>query len=125
MKNNYTYPAKIKQKDKEIILEFVDFPGVIVSVENEDKLIETAQEVLALSVQDFISQGKEPPAASVVEEGAVYVHIWLPYYKKMAKEIYVKKTVTIPQWLDLLAKENKVNFSACLVKGIKQELGIR
>ena len=43
----------------------------------------------------------------------------------VTKEIYVKKNVTIPQWLDLLAKESNINYSAALVKGIKQELGIK
>ncbi len=124
MKNNYTYPAKIKRKKNELILEFVDFPETIVSAENEDELIESAQEVLALLLLDYIEKSKEPPKPSFVDDGAVYVHVWLPYYKNMAKEVYVKKTVTIPQWLDLLAKENNVNFSACMVKGIKEELGI-
>lgn len=124
MKNNYTYPAKIKKEKKEIILEFIDFPDLAASAEDGDELIESAQEVLALTILDLISQGKELPKASALAEGAVYVNIWLPYYKNMAKEVYVKKTVTIPQWLDLLAKENHVNFSACLVKGIKEELGI-
>ena len=44
--------------------------------------------------------------------------------KAILKEIYVKKTVTIPQWLDILAKGKKVNFSAAMVRGIKEELGI-
>lgn len=124
MKNNYTYPAKIRKENKEISLEFIDFPDLAVSVEKEEELIEAAQEALALTILDQTAQGKELPAASAVAEDAVYIHVWLPYYKNMAKEIYVKKTVTIPQWLDLLAKENHVNFSACLVKGIKEELGI-
>ncbi len=124
MKNNYTYPAKINREEKEIILEFMDFPGLAVSAGQETDLIESAQEALALTILDLISQSKEPPRASAPAEGAVYVHVWLPYYKNMAKEVYVKKTVTIPQWLDMLARENKVNFSACLVKGIKEELGI-
>lgn len=46
------------------------------------------------------------------------------YCRKIAKEVYVKKNVTIPQWLDILAKERKINYSAALVKGIKMELGI-
>lgn len=125
MKNNYTYPGLIKRENKEIILEFIDFSGLVVSAENEDKLIEAAQEALALTLIDLVSRGKEPPRLSALVEGAVYVQVWLPYYRNMAKEVYVKKTVTIPQWLDLLAKENSVNFSACLVKGIKKELGIR
>ncbi len=124
MKSNYTYPAKIKKEDGEITLKFLDFPDLAASAEKEDELIEAAQEALALTILDWTAQGKELPKASAVAEGAVYIHVWLPYYKNMAKEIYVKKTVTIPQWLDLLAKENHVNFSACLVKGIKEELGI-
>lgn len=124
MKNNYTYPAKIKKEKKEVVLEFIDFPGLVVSADRTDKIIETAQEALALAILDLISQGRELPEPSVLAEGAVYVHVWLPYYKNMAKEVYVKKTVTIPQWLDLLAKENQVNFSACLVKGVKEELGL-
>lgn len=35
-----------------------------------------------------------------------------------------KKTLTIPQRLDLLAKEKNINFSAVLVNGLKQELGL-
>lgn len=124
MKNNYTYPAKIKKEKKEVVLEFIDFPGLAVSAGRADKIIETAQEALALAILDLISQGRELPEPSVLDERAVYVHVWLPYYKNMAKEVYVKKTVTIPQWLDLLAKENQVNFSACLVKGVKEELGL-
>lgn len=124
MKSNYTYPAKIKKEDGEITLKFLDFPDLAASAQKEDELIEAAQEALALTILDWTAQGKKLPEASAVAEGAVYIHVWLPYYKNMAKEIYVKKTVTIPQWLDLLAKENHVNFSACLVKGIKEELGI-
>ena len=38
--------------------------------------------------------------------------------------MHCEKNVTIPQWLDILAKENKVNYSAAMVKGIKLALGI-
>ena len=36
----------------------------------------------------------------------------------------MKKNVTIPQGLDILAKENNVNYSAAMVRGIKMALGI-
>ena len=39
--------------------------------------------------------------------------------------INVKKTLTIPKWLDEMAKAKNVNFSAILVKGLKAELGLR
>ena len=62
----------------------------------------------------------------VTEEGEklVYVHLWMPYFRQIQKVIYVKKTLTIPKWLDEMAKEKNVNFSAILVKGLKAELGI-
>lgn len=35
-----------------------------------------------------------------------------------------KKTLTIPEWIDVLATERKVNFSQVLYKTLKKELGI-
>lgn len=35
-----------------------------------------------------------------------------------------KKTLTIPEWIDILAAERKVNFSQVLYKALKKELGI-
>lgn len=35
-----------------------------------------------------------------------------------------KKTLTIPEWIDILATERKVNFSQVLYKSLKKELGI-
>ena len=125
MKNSYSYPAKISREKGEILLEFIDFPNLIVVSEQEEGVIEQAQEVLALEMIDMLDAGKEPPKPTVVMEGAIYIHVWLPYYRNMAKEVYIKKTVTIPQWLDILAKDRNVNFSACMVKGIKEELGIK
>jgi post-segregation antitoxin (ccd killing protein) len=48
----------------------------------------------------------------------------MPYHKSRIKEVYVKKTLTIPSWLDILAKNNNINFSAILVKAIKKELNL-
>ena len=101
MKNSYSYPARINREAEEIILEFLDFPGLIAAAETEEELIENAQEVLALAVLDSLATRTEVPKPSVVTEGVIYIHVWLPYYKNMAKEVYVKKTVTIPQWLDI------------------------
>ena len=124
MKNNYIYPARVTKEKDSVLLEFIDLEGVVADGDTIDQAIISAQEVLALYIIDTLDQGKKLPEPTQVEEGAVYVHVWLPYYRNMTKEIYIKKTVTIPQWLDLLAKENSINFSACMVKGIKEELGI-
>jgi hypothetical protein len=49
----------------------------------------------------------------------------MPYFRNIEKVVYVKKTLTIPKWLDEMAKQQNINFSATLVKGLKNRLGIR
>lgn len=79
---------------------------------------------MALEILDYESRNQELPIPSEEVSDVVFIHIWMPYFRNASKEIYVKKNVTIPQWLDILAKENKVNYSAALVRGIKMALGI-
>ncbi len=125
MKENYIYPAKI-ECDKDLVrIEFLDFPNMSpVEADTKEDAIHFAQECLALEILDYESRNQELPVPTDNETNVVYIHIWMPYYRNASKEIYVKKNVTIPQWLDILAKENKVNYSAALVKGIKLLLGI-
>lgn len=126
MKENYIYPAKIECGEGKYQIRFIDFPNmVLVEEETRDEAVRSAQECLALEILDYESRGQELPVPNETETDVIYIHIWMPYYRNASKEIYVKKNVTIPQWLDILAKENKVNYSAALVKGIKSELGIK
>ena len=131
MKENYIYPIILKKEGDIILVSFPDFPDQMTEAGTETEAVECAQNVIALELIDMIdTKGKTPKATGqeeiVVNEGEklVYVQVWLPYYRQSVKEIYVKKTLTIPQWLDLMAKEKEINFSAVLVRGLKKELGI-
>lgn len=125
MKENYVYPARIKKEGTAYQIEFLDFPNVnLIEAESEEEAIHSAQEHLALEILDYESRNKELPNPTENEKDVIFIHIWMPYFRNASKEIYVKKNVTIPQWLDILAKESKVNYSAALVKGIKMVLGI-
>ena len=122
-KNSYVYPAVWKEDEGERYLEFVDFPGCVVDGGEKGDYINSAQDVLALTLIDYLDSGMEIPDPSEVDN-AIYIHVWLPYFRSVTKVEYIKKTLTIPSWLDVLAKEANVNFSAALVKGIKEELGL-
>lgn len=124
MENNFMYPAYLEEKNGEKLLVFPDFDELVVAVEESSDFISEAQMELALVLIDYIDSGRELPKRSAFDSNAIYIHVWLPYFRNMTKEVYIKKTVTIPKWLDELAKNAKVNYSACLVKGIKSELGI-
>lgn len=62
MKENYTYPAELTKEDGKVIIRFLDFPDVItIEEETQEAAIKSAQEVLALEILDYESQGKELP----------------------------------------------------------------
>ena len=124
MKENYVYPARIQYENDICRIEFLDFPNIGPVEGTKDEVIHMAQECLALEILDYESRTEKLPEPTEDEADVIYIHIWMPYFRNAAKEIYVKKNVTIPQWLDILAKENKVNYSAALVRGIKLALGI-
>lgn len=47
----------------------------------------------------------------------------LEYYKRNSNKS-VKKTLTIPEWLNVLAEENNINFSQVLQEALKDKLVI-
>jgi len=124
MENNYVYPAYIKEEDGYKMLVFPDFEELVVGIEDDKDFIQEAQAELALVIISYLDEGRVLPKRSEYKKDAIYIHVWLPYFRNMTKEVYVKKTVTIPVWLDELAKNGKVNYSACMVRGIKEELGL-
>lgn len=131
MRENYVYPAVFARESSGAVrITFPDFPELMVCAGDWQSGMEQAQEQLALAIIDRLDGGaalpesREPDRAADGEE-LVYLHIWLPYFRSNVREVYVKKSVTIPQWLDTLARNSGINFSAALVKGIKEELGIR
>jgi antitoxin HicB len=133
MKDNYTFPVIIDYSEEDYInLLFPDFEIAITCADHNDDYILIAQEYLALVIRDYEEQNKEIPKASKVEsiktdnnQTIIYVNIWMPYHRSTIKETYIKKTLTIPVWLDILAKNNNLNFSSILVNGLKRELNIK
>lgn len=133
MKENYLYPIIIKKEDKGLLLvTFPDFPAQMTEAESEEEALRNAQEVLALCIAQNEDEGIANPKPSDPEqvslesgEKLVYVHLWMPHFRCTQKVVYVKKTLTIPKWLDELAKQQNLNFSAILAKGLKEALGIK
>ena len=130
MKENYTFPAVLDFSEEGVInLSFPDLPEAFTFVETGGDYITAAQEVLALALKDRSDSNEiipEPSLEIITESNqkVVYINIWMPYHGKNVRDVYVKKTLTIPAWLDILAKENQINFSAVLVEGLKEKLGI-
>ena len=46
----------------------------------------------------------------------------MPYFQATTKEIYIQKNVTIPKWVDILAKQRGVNISNIMTKSLKKAI---
>ena len=57
-------------------------------------------------------------------ESLSYISVWMPLVRDRIEEKSVKKTLTIPKWLNDLAEENNVNFSQLLQVAIKKHIGL-
>ena len=92
MKENYVYPATMKKVDEMYQVEFLDFPDAsLVEADTKEEVIRSAQECLALTILDYESRNQELPIPTDDATGVVFIHIWMPYFRNAAKEIYVKK----------------------------------
>ena len=52
------------------------------------------------------------------------VEVWMPVVRDEMENKAIKKTLTIPKWLNDIAEENKVNFSQVLQSALKDYLGL-
>lgn len=133
MEENYTYPVIFETINNEYTdIIFPDFENTMTSAYEDQDVIQIAQDFLALTLQDYFDEQKATPDPSSFKDiqleknqQCVYVNVWMPYHRSQIKETYIKKTLTIPAWLDIIAKNHNINFSQTLVKALKEELKIR
>ena len=53
-----------------------------------------------------------------------FVGIDMNEYRKKHNNKSIKKTLTIPLWLNILSEKNNINFSQVLQEALKEKLGI-
>ncbi len=68
----------------------------------------------------------EPSALRSVEiskdEIPTIIEVFMPPFREKQNSRFVKKTLSIPYWLNLEAEHKGINFSKLLQNAIKQEL---
>ena len=126
------YPAVfIPEEDGGFSVFFPDIPGCITGGDSMNQSYEMAFEALGL-VLSYMKDKKELiPSASnpqdiKLEEGQfiVVIEFDMNAYKRKTESIAVKKTLTIPSWLNDAALEKNVNFSQVLQDALMETLHI-
>lgn len=134
MQTKYAFPAVFAPEEEGgYSVYFPDVSGCYTDGDTLTEAIEMAKDALCLMLYHLEEEGKEIPIASDVK--AVSANItdnefvsliacdtldYRRYYDNKA----VKKTLSIPAWLNALAEREGVNFSAVLQTALKKALGI-
>ena len=94
--------------------------------------MEMAADSLCLMLYDHEEDGDEIPAPSdirsiSVDENSIVSLVCCDTleYRKLYDNRAVKKTLTIPNWLNTIAERSGVNFSTVLQNALKQQLNIQ
>lgn len=128
----YVYPAVFTpEADGGYSIRFPDVEGCITSAETLENGMEMANDALCLMLYDMEESGDTIPKASDIKsvkivgnEFTSLVSCDTVEYRKFFSNKAVKKTLSIPAWLNTIAERNDVNFSAVLQKALKAELNI-
>jgi predicted RNase H-like HicB family nuclease len=110
---------------------FPDLPGCITEGDTLADALHMAKEALELHMygleedHDMIPEPSPPETIQMTEGSFVsLVEVWMPLVRDEMQNRAVKKTLTIPKWLNDIAEKNKVNFSQVLQLALKAHLGV-
>ena len=128
---NYVYPAIFTKEEGGYSIRFPDFESCYTSAENTAQGLEMANDVLCLTLYDMEQRGMEIPVPSEVNdvphenrEFVTLVACDTDWYRRYYDSKAVKKTLSIPSWLNTLAEQNALNFSQVLQEALKEKLHI-
>lgn len=125
----YVYPAVFTKDEDGYSVRFPDVDGCFTSGKDLQEALEMAEDALCLMLYDREESGEALPAASAVTdvqtEPGEFVSLigcdTLEYRKRYGSKA-VKKTLSIPSWLNEAAERAGVNFSNVLQDALKQQL---
>ena len=127
----YIYPAIFAKEGKFYSVRFPDLESCYTQGETIQEAYEMASDVLCLTLYNLEEEGKKIPKPSEMGETKSAENEFVSLiscdtieYRQFYDNKAVKKTLTIPAWLNAMSEREGVNFSAVLQRALKQELHI-
>ena len=128
----YVFPAIFVEDEGSIAVEFPDLKNCFTQGENMVDALEMASDVLSAKLV-FMEDNRETiPAPTPINqlslehgEYSTLVMADTLAYRKANSTKSVKKTLTIPSWLNEAAEKQSVNFSQVLQEALLNIIGIK
>lgn len=131
MKDKYVYPAIFTYDDDGINIEFPDIEGCFSCADTDEEALYMAEDVLGLCLLVLEEDDEKIPEPSNLKDIKIeenqktsLISVWMPTVRKAINNKPIKKSLIIPQWLDVMAREKDINFSYILQEGLKKELNL-
>lgn len=129
--NKYCYPAIIKEDEGGFSVVFPDLPGCQTCGTSLAEALIMAEDALALYISSCKQYGKSFDEPAVIDSKTLrsgeilnYIACDTTRYDRRNNSRPVKKTLTIPRWLNEEAVRRNVNFSDVLKRALIAELDI-
>lgn len=128
----YAYPAVFTpESGGGYSVYFPDVEGCYTQGDTMADAIFMAEDALELSLYEYEENGKEIPKPSdtdkiEIKDGDIvsYVSADTLKYRKIFNNKAVKKTLSIPEWMNEAAVKENINFSQVLQDALKQRLNL-
>lgn len=128
--NHYEFPAFFYFDEDGISIEFPDLPGCLPCAQTTEEAFRNAKEALGLHLFGMEQDGDAIPNPTSVKDlrpqagaAVAMVEVFMPSVRDRINNKVVKKTLTLPAWLNREAEGANVNFSLVLQEGLKRYLG--
>lgn len=126
----YAYPAIFTpEEDGSYSINFPDLEGCYTCGDSIEDEIEMAEDALALVLYGYEKDNRAIPAPSTLSSLTLSGNEFVNYiacdtmeYRKMYNNKAVKKTLTIPEWLNESASALGLNFSQVLQEALMQKI---
>ena len=133
LKDRYDFPALLHYTcDGRIGITFPDLPGCVSQAHSDGEAVSMATEALELHLYGMEQSETPVPNPSRLSEiptepdqRTILVTAIMPLVREDMETKAVKKTLTIPAWLNRAAEAAHVNFSALLQRSLREHLGIQ
>ena len=130
MKSRLLYPCIVKKEDGIFYANFLDFEGCFTDGETLEEVVINAKDVLSgtlftMAKHNIPFPGSENKKINLKDgEFLIYIDVWISPILEKAKNQSIKKTLTIPKWLNDEAEKHSLNFSNILQTALKETLGL-
>lgn len=126
MKTRLIYPAIFSQAEDGITITFPDLPGCISCADTLEEAFYNAKEAMELYLEDYVVDlFKNVPKATELKHLQILdgqcialIDLYIPEYLKTIHQQSVKKTLTIPMWMNEVGIAHQINFSKLLQEAI-------